>query len=497
MSQSALPVPAAPPSEREDALLRLQRMETKLVVGLFDHPGVVSRKTEHQLRYAIGLAALDTFQPGAARRGRRNQNPDVRVRTPRLARWRERLPEVLADTLLHTTDSKRRVETAAEKLQPLLPLMARTRDEILEKYANDFSARHLDQEIGIKTLVNVAGGGGGSAYVYIGAWEVLQAAGLIPGYLIGASMGAVLGLFRALRRDGDLDEYVALAKGLKPEEIFRFVSLRTQYGLPGVMRLVLRGGIGSALSNQSGAPLRIPDLEIPYEAVVAGLRRSAVREGLEGYARSHHLHEDKRPGALQMRAQIAAQLVRMVGFFNPRAAQEIVIGADDLTGDFDAVDAAGFSAAIPGILHYDVSEEDSPMHAPLTDLFEREEVVALVDGGVANNVPSRIAWRQVRAGKIGTRNAFVLAFDCFHPQIGMGHVWLQPITRLIALQVALNQRYAQKRIEFKPTLSPLNLLPRAREIDRAVAWGRAQMARELPRIQKYFERVRWVPPDEG
>ena len=65
----------------------------------------------------------------------------------------------------------------------------------------------LDQELGIKTLVTVAGGGGGSGYVYIGAWDVLQGAGLVPGYVIGSSMGAVLGLFRALRKDADFDEY--------------------------------------------------------------------------------------------------------------------------------------------------------------------------------------------------------------------------------------------------------------------------------------------------
>jgi hypothetical protein len=47
----------------------------------------------------------------------------------------------------------------------------------------------LDQELGIKTLVSI-GGGGGSAYVYIGAWEVLHKAGLIPGFVIGSSMGA-------------------------------------------------------------------------------------------------------------------------------------------------------------------------------------------------------------------------------------------------------------------------------------------------------------------
>ena len=71
---------------------------------------------------------------------------------------------------------------------------------------------------------------------------------------------------------------------------------------------------------------------------------------------------------------------------------------------------------------------------------------------------------------------------------------MQPVTRLIGYQVALNQRYAQRRIEFKPTLSPINLLPPADQLDQAVAWGRRQMSEELPCIQKFFERVRWVPP---
>jgi len=136
------------------------------------------------------------------------------------------------------------------------------------------------------------------------------------------------------------------------------------------------------------------------------------------------------------------------------------------------------------------------MGALLTQLMERNDVVALVDGGVANNVPSGPAWRQVRDGRIGTRNAYYLAFDSFHPQGGLGHLWLQPITRVVALQVATNDRYAHRRIEFKPTLSPIRLLPSSEQLDQAVGWGRAQMAAELPLLQKFFERVRWVAPTE-
>ena len=79
--------------------------------------------------------------------------------------------------------------------------------------------------------------------------------------------------------------------------------------------------------------------------------------------------------------------------------------------------------------------------------------------------------------------------------MSLGHFWMQPITRVVAYQVALNQRYARKRIEFRPTLSPMNLLPPANELDQAVGWGRQQMSQSLPEIQKFFEPVRWVAPN--
>ena len=483
--------------DREETLLRLQRLESKWVSALHDHPGSVSRRTEHRLRYALALAALDTFQPGAARLGRRNDRPDVQVRAPRLRRWPQRLLDTLERPLLRVRDRGRRIHEAADAMEPLLPAVEKIRQELLEKYADQFDTRELDQELGIKALVNAAGGGGGAGYVYIGAWEVMQKAGIMPRYLIGSSIGAVLGLFRAVRREADLGPYIALAKRMRGEEVFRFVSLRTRYGLPGVMRLSLDAAIGEVFRTRGGRRLRIDDMQIPYEAVVAGLGRSALSGTPEEYAIAHHLHEDKRPGPLELRRQIATQLVNLVGFVGGRASREIVIGSDELTRGFDAVDAAGFSAAIPGILHYDTQENDLRMDGILSELCEREEVAALVDGGVANNVPSRTAWRRVREGVVGTRNAYVLSFDCFHPQLSVKHLWLQPLTRMIALQVAAGDRYAGNRIEFRPTLSPLNLLPKPPDIDRAVAWGRKQMSREIPKLQKFLERVRWHPVGDG
>lgn len=488
----------ASPSETrddwEDRRLRLQRMESRLVDGLFEHPGVVTRREEHQLRYAIGLAALETFQPGAALHGRRTGREDVTVRSARLTRWRKRVLEEFGEALLEGDTAKARVRGAAQVLRRRLDEMVATRDEILEHHADDFAAVHLDQEIGRKTLVNVAGGGGGSAWVYLGAWEVLQNAGLVPGYVVGTSMGAILGLFRALTRAADFDEYARIAESLNAEDVFRYVSLNTRFGFPGLARLYLSTAIGDILCRPDGEGMRLSDFEIPFDTVVAGIRRGAMSETPEQYAVSHHLHEDVRPSPLQLRAQVFRQMVRVMGFVNPRVVKEIVLGRDEATRDFDAVDAAGFSASIPGVLHYDMTRNDPRMEAMLEALMEREEVVALVDGGVANNVPAGPAWRQVQDGRIGTRNAFYLSFDSFHPQMGPGHVWLQPITRVLALQVATNDRYCHRRLEFRPTLAPLDLLPTERNLSRAIAWGRRQMAAELPRILKFFERVRWVAP---
>jgi len=246
-----MPTNTNPQHEREDQQLRLQRMEVKLVEAVLEYPGVVSRTREHQLRYAIALAALDTFQPGAARRGGRTLHPDIRVRTPRLTRLRKQVLDVLGRILLQTDDAKERLEAASAVVERWLDSLGKTRDEILEKYADDFSPRHLDQELGIKTLVTVAGGGGGSGYGYIGAWDVLQEAGLVPGYVIGSSMGAVLGLFRARDKFGDFDAYMKLAKSMNADVIFRYVSLRRRFGFPGVARSRTRTGriCGSRISR--------------------------------------------------------------------------------------------------------------------------------------------------------------------------------------------------------------------------------------------------------
>jgi hypothetical protein len=100
----------------------------------------------------------------------------------------------------------------------------------------------------------------------------------------------------------------------------------------------------------------------------------------------------------------------------------------------------------------------------------------------------------VHAGKIGTRNCYYLAFDCLSPQMSIGHAWMNVGERVLQLQVALNKRYMHRRVAFRPTLSPITLLPSARQMDLAVSWGRTQMSGEVARIQKHMERFGYEEP---
>ena len=97
------------------------------------------------------------------------------------------------------------------------------------------------------------------------------------------------------------------------------------------------------------------------------------------------------------------------------ALKEIVLGRDEGTEDFNAIDAAGFSSAVPGVLHYDVLRDDNRMKALLDALYARYGITRLGEGGLVSNVPARSAWMSISQGLFKNRQPFVVALDCFAP----------------------------------------------------------------------------------
>jgi hypothetical protein len=390
-------------------------------------------------------------------------------------------------------NSLERLRRAQASLATLAPIADHVRRELADRHADQLTLAELDGELERKALVNVAGGGGGSGYVYIGAYLRLHEAGIRPAFVVGASMGAVIGLFDARAAVPPWDQYLVVAHTLAARELFAPPTRHRRYGLPGLIRLHLATTFGSMFTGEDGEPMRIRDVEVPYEAVVAGVRRRSYERLPQRFRRA--------PGAgrnrLALASAVAARMWQVALFFDPRVVKPVLLGADAQTVGLRAYDAAGFAAAIPGVLHYDVLEPDPETELALDGLFEREELAALVDGGVTANVPAALAWNRVRDGKLGTRNAFTLAFDSFHPQWDPRHLWLQPITQAIALQQARDARYADWTIRFEPTLSPVTLVPSPETVDHAIEWGRNSVDPLIPMLQRSLEPVWWDAPSPG
>jgi predicted acylesterase/phospholipase RssA len=400
--------------------------------------------------------------------------------------------DALYGPLREERDPAAALARAREVLAGLTGDQNEQRQRLIENHGNDFSAAELDAEVGYKTLVTVLGGGGGAGFVYIGGMQRLLEAGQVPDYLIGSSFGSIMGSVVARTLPVPIDEYVAWAKTVSYGAILGPERLRRRHGLAGVFSLRFDQFAHALFSREDGERMRMSDLAIPFDVVVAGVRR-------QPYAALPSRFRRPELAALQMRAlpflpigigpQVAARLWQVSAFIDLRVVKPIVIGDDDQTREFNVVDAASFSSAIPGVLHHETSD---PRMVPLLDtLCLDKEVAALVDGGAASNVPVELAWKRVRDGRLGTRNACYLAFDCFHPQWDPRHLWLAPIAQAVQVQMVRNAPYADHLVRFAPTLSPANLAPSAASIDRACAWGRKSVDKAIPVTSALLKPTWW------
>ncbi len=474
-----------------DPALLLQRMENRLIRHHLANPDVLSTDELRRLRYILNFARLADFEPGAAGPGGSRGRTDVSV-GPQIAPWRSRVTDALYGPLREEPDPLTALRTAREALAGLAADQDDQRHVLIERHGNDFSAAELDAEVGYKKLVTVLGGGGGAGFVYIGGMQRLLEAGQLPDYMIGASIGSILGSIVSRALPVPIEEYIAWAKTVSYRAILGSERLRRRHGLAGMFALRFDRFAHALLTREDGLRMRMSDLAIPFDIVVAGVRRQPY-SALPARFRRPEL------SALQLRSLpfrpigigplVGARMWQVAAFIDLRVVKPIIIGGDDPARDFDVADAASFSAAIPGVLHHETSD---PRMIPLLDaLFEEKDIAALVDGGTASNVPIELAWKRVRDGRLGTRNACYLAFDCFHPQWDPRHLWLVPITQAVRLQMMRNAPYADHLVRFAPTLSPANLAPSVAAIDRASQWGRNSVEQAIPVTSALLEPTWW------
>lgn len=474
-----------------DAVLLLQKMENRLIRHSLRHPDVLSAEQLRRLRYLLNFARLGDFEPGAAGPNGTRGRGDVSVGAE-LASWRDRVTDALYGPLRDEHDPVIALTAARDALGALTADQDEQRTQLIERHGDDFSAAELDAEVGYKKLVTVLGGGGGAGFVYIGGMNALLEAGPVPDYLIGSSFGSILGSVVSRTLPVPIEDYVAWAKTVSFRAILGPERLRRRHGLTGVFSLNFDQFADAMFRREDGELMRMSDLAIPFDAVVAGVRR-------QPFAALPARYRNQRLAALRLRSfpylpiglgpQVAARLWQTAAFIDPRVVTPLVIGGDNPDHDVNVVDAASFSSAIPGVLHHETKD---PRMVPMFDaLLADNDVGALVDGGAASNVPVELAWKRVRDGRLGTRNACYLAFDCFQPQWDPRHLWLVPITQAIQLQMVRNAPYADHLVRFSPTLSPVNLAPAAATIERACQWGRKSVQRAIPVVSALLEPTWW------
>jgi hypothetical protein len=171
--------------------------------------------------------------------------------------------------------------------------------------------------------------------------------------------------------------------------------------------------------------------------------------------------------------------------------REILFGADAVTLDADVVDAAGFSASVTGLLHYDIYRDDQRMKRLLDRLYADWGITRLTEGGLVNNVPARPAFAHAMHGAIGRRNPYILALDCFSPQ--RRSVLFYPLQQLARLNVVRNLPYANLYLPLQRRLSPINLLPQPEHVVQAMRWTMEELTPRLPLVRAICQPIPLLP----
>ncbi|XXF75567.1 patatin-like phospholipase family protein [Myxococcaceae bacterium GXIMD 01537] len=451
----------------------VEEMEISLVRASMDQPSLVDPREENVLRTALSLARLYKV---------RHAGHDTDV-GHFLAPFREDVLRRLTPVLLGKRAPSR--DQLVPHVRDLRPRILHAREELVRRLADRLPEEVIDREVRHKALVVVSGGGGGTGYVYLGVMSLLDEHGIKPSLLVGTSMGAILSLMRSRMARFDQTELVNIVRGLSFRKMFRFMSTESRYGLPAALRLFLRAGIGRFFHASPSEPggMRLKDLPVPTIIAVGGIRRGMLPRPVEYYERLLGPSPMRLldPVGVARRIQAATGAISEL-FTRPEIMMKLHLGLDEGTDSFDALDAAGFSSSLPGVIHYDVLRDDPHMRGTLDGLFADKGLARLIDGGLVDNLPAKAAWRAVHKGHIETRNAFILALDGFSPRLSTPF-WL-PLQRLASMTVAPNLPYAHLVKRFSRTLSPLELVPSMELASKAMHLGRKQLSEDMPFLSR-------------
>lgn len=458
-------------AERYRQLRPFDLAEMALLRSALDRPDRVRPREEAALRWALALARLWILE-----------TPEGPVVVgPELSSFRDAVRPFARHLATGARIAPGRLGADAERLRRQTGLAVR---HLLTTFPGRLSPKHLDAELKTKSLVLALGGGGGCGYVHLGTFALLEELGLRPSLIVGASMGALVGLFRA--RDHAFREPMmrAVTRQLSYKRMLRPLDAETRYSMPGAMRLHLRSTLGRFFVSPRGETMRMDDLDVPFVSVSSGLRREAMRN-VQRYERL--FLSQLRRGVLSRLLHVKELVQNLASLLQDLRSQgaltPVALGHDPETMGFDVIDAVGFSAAVPGLLQYDITRDDPRMHGLMRDILDAHGVDVLADGGLVANVPARVAWEHVQLGRTGKRNALILGLDCFAPQMGRNLVFL-PLQRVAAQTVARDRPFAHVWHRYHRLPAATAVVPNEGVVNRAFSGGRADLAPESALLKK-------------
>lgn len=451
---------------------RLQEIECAIVRLIGEDDSFLSSDDAASIRWAMSLARITKVRVDKQR-----PENDVSIEHA-LDRYRAELFAILS--LSHNTFGL----IDKDKLKNLAPKITRLakneRQEILALFNDRLPKSALDDATRRRPLSLTLSGGGGTAYVFVGAFHAMEESGLTPSVITGSSMGAILGAYRARTKSFSFDGVDALVEKTSWSKIAQPYNGPSRFGVPATFRLYLRDVVGQEF-EKNGDFLTLRDLAIPLRVCVAGLSATNApqEKDLERYA---HLLDDTKFGAVRMGLKSKSVIATIMEFAH-KPLKAIYLGREELTKDFDVLDAIGFSAAIPGVFHYDIMRNDPRMVKLVTNLFEREHVIRLIDGGFADNLPTREAIRAVADGECDGYDPFVLSLDGFTPALNR-HILFYPLMRFAMENSRDGHEVSHLSVIFKNVLSPLSLIPSREMLQYAIKSGYEEFSPHVSFIRK-------------
>jgi predicted acylesterase/phospholipase RssA len=454
-------------------------LEVAITRDLCQNPDWLPKEQQAILRYALSFAQLSVIV------NEKGQETSV---LDQLADYRQYLTHYLSPFV--------NVETGMVARRSLLAFIDRLhhftvteRERLLKRHVNNFSFCHLEKEVCEKSLVVVLGGGGGVGHVYLGAFTLLAKYGIVPHLIVGTSIGAIIGLFRSRSFEFDPSTIVPVISSLNWNSLLKLAPTKGRYGLPATLRLYLQDQLGRYFRNEQGEPLRLNQTAIPILTICTGIQAQAFGNDLHPFTSFDQAEAVK---LLSMNT-LAKQWKTLSGIMSilmkrQQFLREVVMGRDGDTANLNALDAIGFSAAVPGAIHYDIFDPDQRTERILDSLFRDKGLSSLVDGGLVNNVASRVAFEAIHDGRIRTRNCFILAMDAFAPQLTRNFLF-QPIQQLAQYNVEENKPFAHLTKTFSKVLSPINLIPSVRKTKQAVFNGYEELREDIVFINKMLEKI--------